>query len=208
MNKLPVDIVLEYLGLMKPDDLLKICKTDKRLNSICNEHKDYISKKALENLFNATVDQKHALFIYKALERLNLLEEKYQIPYYLKKSETSEIIYPYYKFYDILINLSEPNDQRVNIIKKFICKIFNGVVYRKYEVSDSKQQVYAVVFDKNINHTQWLNKNFGKLFPKKEFYFLLNDPRISEDFDQDLENEEFKGYKRRKNTTKFEYFES
>jgi hypothetical protein len=205
MDKLQVEIVIEYLSLLDYHDLLKACKIDKRLNTICKEHKDFIAKKALENLFNKKIDVKDSLLIYKTLEKRDLLKKKYQIPKFYKNPE---IMHPYDGFYDTLIFLRMHDNQQVNIIKKFICDIFDGVVYRKYEVFDSTQQVYSVVFDKNINQMRWLNKYFGKLYPKKEFYFLLDNPPLTEDFNNYLENNQIKGYKRDKNETRFKYFET
>ena len=215
MDKFPVEIILEYLSLLKPDELLEMCKIDKRLNNICKNHSDYICKKNLENLFHKIVDIQDSLVIYKTFQRNGLLTEKYKIPSYAKnrKGELPPVIlYPNSGFYNLFVSDYMFSDQKIEIdrVRKFIFKIFEGIVYRKHEVSDNNQQVYTVIFDKNINHIQWLNKYFGKLLHKKEFYFLLDDPRISEqDFDDNLyEDGKFKGYMRRKNESEFFYFET
>lgn len=208
MEKLSVDILLPFLGFMKPEELLKMCKTNKLLHNICNEHKDHIAKKFLENLFNKPVDLKNSLLIYKTLERRDLLREKYKIPKFAKNSKHPEIIYPNNDFYDTFRHLFLNDKKQVNIIKQFICNIFDGVVYKKHEVIDNNYQVYTIYFDKNINQIRWLNKNFGELLPNKNFYFLLNDPKLPEDFEKYLENtDDLKGYRRSPQQSKFIYFE-
>jgi hypothetical protein len=212
MNKFPVEVVLKYLSLLDSGELLEICKTDKRLYKICKDNTDYICKKYLENLFNKTVDIRDALVMYKTFERHGLLTKKYKIPRYADSQY--EILYPNSNFYNLLVSLSgymftDPK-KYIDIVRKYIFKIFEGVVYKKHEVPDNNQQVYTVVFDNNIDHIQWLNKYFGKLLPKKEFYFLLDDPRIKiKDFNDDLYVDgRFRGYMRRKNESKFIYFET
>lgn len=201
MNKLPVDIIVEYLGLLQPKELLNLCKTNKEMNELCKTHKDYISKKALEHTFNIKVDIKDSLLIYKTLEKKDLLEK------YRFAGNNPEIMYPN-NFYSTLSGLIDHDNEKVNIVKSFIFKIFQGAVHMKFEVSDNNKQVYLVFFDKKTNHLNWLNKYFGKLLPKKEFYFFIDDPTLSEDLDDVLENEGIKGYRRRKKETKFEYFET
>lgn len=201
MNKLPVDIIVEYLGLLQPKELLNLCKTNKKMNEICKTHKDYISKKALEHTFNIKVDIKDSLFIYKYLEKKGLLEK------YSFTGNNPKIMYPN-DFYCALTWLIPHDNEKVNILKSFIFKIFQGAVHMKSLVSDNSKQVYLVFFHKKTNHLNWLNKYFGKLLPKKEFYFFIDDPNLPEDLDYILENEGFKGYRRTKKETKFEYFET